>query len=86
MTASQSSQKSVSSKLVEEKFYWYAFQTNTCFELPVGLKVNTEKTKYVFISHDQNAGQNLNMKVASIPYENARVQVYGNDNGKSKSD
>jgi hypothetical protein len=30
----------------------------------VGLEVNTETTKYMMMSHHQNAGQNHNMKRA----------------------
>jgi uncharacterized protein YabE (DUF348 family) len=32
----------------------------------VGLKVNTEKTKYMFLSHHQNGGQNRSIKIAKI--------------------
>jgi hypothetical protein len=31
----------------------------------VGLEVNAEKTKYLFLSHHQNAGQNYEMKIAN---------------------
>jgi hypothetical protein len=31
----------------------------------VGLEVNTEKTKYVLMSHHQNAGKNHNIKIAN---------------------
>jgi hypothetical protein len=31
----------------------------------VGLEVNTEKTKYILISHHQNAGQNYNIRIAN---------------------
>jgi hypothetical protein len=30
----------------------------------VGLEVNTEKTKYMFLSHHQNAGQNHDIQIA----------------------
>jgi hypothetical protein len=36
----------------------------------VGLEVNTEKTKYVVGSHQQNAGQNHNVLIASKSFEN----------------
>jgi hypothetical protein len=33
----------------------------------VGLEVNTEKTKYMLMSHHQNAGQNRNIKIVIDP-------------------
>jgi hypothetical protein len=30
----------------------------------VGLEVNTEKTKYILLSRQQNAGQNFDIKIA----------------------
>jgi hypothetical protein len=35
----------------------------------VGLEVNTEKTKYLLLSHHQNAGQNLDIKIAKRCFE-----------------
>jgi ABC-type transport system substrate-binding protein len=35
----------------------------------IGLKVNTEKTKFIFLSHHQNAGQNHNIKMANRSFE-----------------
>jgi hypothetical protein len=35
-----------------------------------GLEVNAEKSKYVFLSSHQNAGQNHNIKIASRFFEN----------------
>jgi hypothetical protein len=35
-----------------------------------GLKVNAEKTKYMLLSHHQNAGQNLDIKVGTRSFEN----------------
>jgi hypothetical protein len=35
-----------------------------------GLQVNAEKTKYMFMSHHQTAGQNRNMKTANRSFEN----------------
>jgi hypothetical protein len=32
----------------------------------VGLEVNVEVTKYMLVSHDQNAGQNLDIKIGNI--------------------
>jgi hypothetical protein len=31
----------------------------------VGLEVNVEKTKYMLVSRDQNAGQNRNIKIGN---------------------
>jgi hypothetical protein len=31
----------------------------------VGLQVNAEKTKYMLLSHHQNAGQNYNIKIGN---------------------
>jgi ribosomal protein S2 len=36
----------------------------------VGLEVNTEKTKYMFLSRCQNAGQNHDIKFADRSFEN----------------
>jgi hypothetical protein len=36
----------------------------------VGLEVNTEKTKYMLLSHQQNAGQNHDIKIANRCFEN----------------
>jgi hypothetical protein len=36
----------------------------------VGLEVNTEETKYMSLSHHQNAGQNHDMKIANRCFEN----------------
>jgi ribosomal protein S2 len=36
----------------------------------VDLEVNTEKTKYMFLSCHQNAGQNHDIKVANTAFEN----------------
>jgi hypothetical protein len=33
----------------------------------VGLEVNTEKTKYIFLSHHQNAGKNRNIRIVIQP-------------------
>jgi hypothetical protein len=36
----------------------------------IGLEVNTEKTKYMFLPCRQNAGQNHDIKVANRCFEN----------------
>jgi hypothetical protein len=44
----------------------------------VGLEVNAEKTKYMLLSHHQNAGQNHNIKIANRSFENvARFKYWG---------
>jgi hypothetical protein len=42
----------------------------------LGLEVNTEKTKYMLLSHHQNAGQNHDIKVANRGFENAAQFKY----------
>jgi hypothetical protein len=36
----------------------------------VGLEIKAEKTKYMFVSRDQNAGQNRNIEVAIRSFAN----------------
>jgi uncharacterized protein YjaG (DUF416 family) len=36
----------------------------------VGLEVNAEKTKYMLLCRHQNAGQNHDIKIANISFEN----------------
>jgi ribosomal protein S2 len=36
----------------------------------VGLEVNTEKSKYILLSHHQNAGKNHDIKIANRCFEN----------------
>jgi hypothetical protein len=36
----------------------------------VGLEVNIEKTKYMLVSRDQNAGQNRDRKIGNRSFEN----------------
>jgi hypothetical protein len=53
----------------------------------VALEVNVEKTTYMLVSRDQNAGQTREIKIGNRSFENVpRVQVFGNDSNKSKSD
>jgi hypothetical protein len=40
----------------------------------IGLEVNAEKTKYVVMSRDQNAGQNHNIKIDNKSFE--RVEQF----------
>jgi hypothetical protein len=41
----------------------------------VGLGINIEKTKYM-LSHHQNVGQNLNIKIANKSFENGPQSKY----------
>jgi hypothetical protein len=36
----------------------------------VGLEINIEKTKYMLLSHHQNAGQNRNTNISNRSFEN----------------
>jgi hypothetical protein len=36
----------------------------------VGLEINAEKTKYMFMSHHQNSGQNQNIRIANESFAN----------------
>jgi hypothetical protein len=40
-------------------------QTLTDATKEIGLEVNTKKTKYMLLSHDQNEGQNHNIKIGN---------------------
>jgi hypothetical protein len=42
----------------------------------VGLEVNTEKSKYILLSHHQNAGKNHYMKVTNRAFENVAQYKY----------
>jgi hypothetical protein len=42
----------------------------------VGLEVNTEKTKYMLLSRQQNGGQNHDIKIANRFFENAAQFKY----------
>jgi hypothetical protein len=42
----------------------------------VGLEVNVEKTKYILVSRDQNAGQNQEIKVGNRSFENVSQFKY----------
>jgi hypothetical protein len=42
----------------------------------VGLEVNVEKTKYVLVSRDQNAGQNREIKMGNRSFENVSQFKY----------
>jgi hypothetical protein len=42
----------------------------------VGLDVNVEKTKYMLVSGDQNAGQNREIKIGNRSFENLSQFTY----------
>jgi hypothetical protein len=42
----------------------------------VGLEVNIGKTKYMLVSHDQNAGQNRDIKIGNRLFENVSQFKY----------
>jgi len=43
----------------------------------IGLEVNADKTKYMVMSRDHNAGQSHSMKIDNSSFE--RVQIFGNN-------
>jgi hypothetical protein len=51
-------------------------ETLTDLSREVGLKVNSEKTKYMLLSHHQNAGQNPEIKTANRTFENVAQFKY----------
>jgi hypothetical protein len=42
----------------------------------VVLEINIERTKYMLLSHHQNAGQNRDIKIANKSYENVAQLKY----------
>jgi hypothetical protein len=42
----------------------------------VGLEINVEKTKFKLLSHQQNVGQNRDMKIANRSFENVPQYKY----------
>jgi hypothetical protein len=42
----------------------------------VGLEINVEKTKYMLLSHHQNAGQNRDINIANRSFENVSQLKY----------
>jgi hypothetical protein len=53
----------------------------------VGLEVNSEKTMYLLLSHNQNAGQNHDIKIAKqILLKRDTDEISGKGSNKSKLD
>jgi hypothetical protein len=50
----------------------------------IGLEVNADKTKYMVISRDQNAGQNHDIKIDICCGKCGTVQIFGNNLNISK--
>jgi hypothetical protein len=46
-------------------------ETVTDSNTVVDIEINTEKTKYILLSRHQNAGQNHDIKIANISFEEA---------------
>jgi len=42
----------------------------------IGLEVDADKTKYVIMSRDQNAGQSHNIKIDNSPFERVEELEY----------
>ena len=45
----------------------------------IGLEVNTDKTKYMVMSRNQNAGRSQSMRNDNRSFERAEVFKYGNN-------
>jgi hypothetical protein len=48
----------------------------------VGLQVNAEKTKYMFLSRHQDAGQNHDIKMLTDRLKCGTVKIFWNSNSK----
>jgi hypothetical protein len=64
--------------LLGDKIDTISNNTETLFDASkeVGLEVNVEKTKYMLVSHDQNAGQNRDIKIGNRSFENVSQFKY----------
>jgi hypothetical protein len=54
--------------------YWLALENEAGKE--IGLEVNTEKTKYMLLSRQQNTGQNRDIKVGNRCFGNVEQFKY----------
>jgi len=50
----------------------------------IGLEINADKTKYMAMSRNQNAGRRHSMKRDNSSFKGGRVQIFGNNFNKSK--
>jgi hypothetical protein len=50
----------------------------------VGLEVNVEKTKYMLVSRDQNAGQNGEIQIANRSFKCITISIFENNSDRSK--
>ena len=51
----------------------------------IGLEVSADKTKYIVMSRDQNAGRIHSIKIDNSSFEEVgRVQIFGNNLNRSK--
>ena len=51
----------------------------------IGIEINADKTKYMVMSRDQNAGRTHNIKIDSSSFERVeQVQIFGNNLNKLK--
>jgi hypothetical protein len=48
------------------------------------LEVNVDKTKYMVVSRERNAGRGHSVKIDNSSIERVRVQISGNDDNRSK--
>jgi hypothetical protein len=51
-------------------------ETSTDASKEVGLDINTEKTKYMLLSHHQNASKNWDIKIPNRSFENVSQLKY----------
>jgi hypothetical protein len=52
----------------------------------VNVEINVEKTKYMLLSHEQNVGQNRDIKkIANRSFENAILKIFGDSSNKFDS-
>jgi len=49
----------------------------------IGLEVNADKIKYIFMSRDQNAGMFYSIELGNH-FEVRQFKIFGNNNDKSK--
>jgi hypothetical protein len=61
-------------------------QTQIGASMEVCLEVNAEGTKYILLSHYQNAEQNHDTKPVNKFWKCGIVQIFENDSNKSKFD